>query len=46
LLFAKEIVGNVLIEKVKNRYFSEEEAIKVAQMMLHENAVNLFQLKH
>jgi predicted TIM-barrel fold metal-dependent hydrolase len=46
LLFAKEIVGNVLVEKVKNRYFSEGEAIKVAQMMLHENAVNLFQLKH
>lgn len=46
LLFAKEIVGNVLIEKVKNRYFSEEEAIKVAQMMLHDNAVILFQLKH
>ncbi len=46
LLFAKEVIGNVLIEKVKNRYFSEDEATKVARMMLHDNAVNLFQLKH
>lgn len=46
LLFAKEIAGNVLTEKVRNRYFSEDEAIKIAKMMLHDNAVNLFQLKH
>jgi predicted TIM-barrel fold metal-dependent hydrolase len=44
LLFAKEIVANVLIEKVKDGYFSEEEAIKFADMMLHDNAVNLFKL--
>jgi predicted TIM-barrel fold metal-dependent hydrolase len=44
LLFAKEIVANVLIEKVKDGYFSEEEAIKFANMMLHDNAVNLFKL--
>jgi hypothetical protein len=41
LLFAKEIVANVLIEKVKDGYFSEEEAMKFARMMLHDNAVNL-----
>ena len=45
LLFAKEIVGNVLVEKVKDGYFSEEEAIKIASMMLHDNAVELFELK-
>jgi len=44
LLFAKEIVANVLIEKVNDGYFSEEEAIKFANMMLHDNAVNLFKL--
>lgn len=45
LLFAKEIVGNVLVEKVKCGYFSEEEAIRFADMMLHDNAVELFGLK-
>lgn len=46
LLFAKEVVGNVLTEKVRNRYFSEDEALKIARMILHDNAVNLFNLKH
>ena len=45
LLFAREIIGNVLVEKVRNGYFSEEEAIKIATMILHDNAVNLFGLK-
>lgn len=45
LLFAKEIVGNVLVEKVKCGYFSEEEAIRFADRMLHDNAVELFGLK-
>ena len=45
LLFAKEILGNVLVEKVESRYFSEKEALKIASMILHDNAVNLFQLK-
>ena len=45
MLFAKEIIGNVLVEKVRDGYFSEEEALKVATMMLHDNAVNLFGLK-
>jgi uncharacterized protein len=46
LLFAKEILENVLIEKVESGYFSEKEALKIASMILHDNAVNLFQLKH
>lgn len=45
MLFAKEIIGNVLVEKVRDGYFSEDEAVKVATMMLHDNAVNLFGLK-
>ena len=45
LLFAREIIGNVLTEKVHDGYFSEEEAMKIATMMLHDNAVNLFKLK-
>lgn len=45
LLFAKEIIGTVLIEKVRDGYFEEEEAMKIATMMLHDNAINLFNLK-
>ncbi len=45
LLFARQIISNVLIAKVRDGYFSEEEAIKVANMILHDNAVNLFHLK-
>ena len=45
LLFAKEIVGNVLTENIQNGYFSEKEALKIASMILHDNAVNLFKLK-
>jgi predicted TIM-barrel fold metal-dependent hydrolase len=44
LLFAREIVANVLIEKVNEGYFSEDEAFKIAKMVLHDNAVNLFEL--
>lgn len=44
LLFAKQVVANVLNEKVKDGYFSEEEAMKFAKMMLHDNAVELFKL--
>jgi uncharacterized protein len=46
LLLAREVVANVLIEKVRKRYFTEEEALKIARMILHDNAVNLFRLKH
>jgi predicted TIM-barrel fold metal-dependent hydrolase len=44
LLFAKEIIGNVLVEKVKNRYLAEDEALKIASMLLHDNALHFFQL--
>jgi predicted TIM-barrel fold metal-dependent hydrolase len=45
LLFAKEIIGNVLIEKVENGYFSEKEALKIASMLLYDNAFNFFQFE-
>ena len=44
LLFAKQIIGSVLVDKVKDGYFSEGEAIKIAEMLLHDNAVELFEL--
>ena len=45
LLFAREIVTRVLTEKVREHYFSEEEAIKIASMIFHDNAVRVFGLK-
>jgi len=45
LLFAREIITKVLSAKVRDGYFSEKEALKIAQMILHDNAVNLFHLK-
>lgn len=45
LLFAREIISRVLIEKVKTGYFTEKEATKIASMILHDNAVSLYNLK-
>ncbi|HWR99104.1 MAG TPA: amidohydrolase family protein [Prolixibacteraceae bacterium] len=45
LLFARQIVSNVLTAKVKDGYFTEAEAIRIAGMIMHDNAVNLFRLK-
>ena len=47
LLFAKQVVTKVLTEKVRDGYFSESEALKIAQMILHDNAVRILKLdKH
>ncbi len=43
-LFARQIVANVLIKKVQDGYFSEKEAIRYAQMILHDNAIKIMQL--
>jgi len=44
LLFAKQVVTRVLTEKVRDGYFSEKEALKIAQMILHDNAVRILKL--
>jgi uncharacterized protein len=44
LLFAKQIVSRVLIEKVKDGYMTESEAIIIAQMILHDNAARFYNL--
>jgi hypothetical protein len=44
LLFAKQIVSNVLSEKVKDGYFTEDESIKIADMLLYKNAINILKL--
>ena len=45
LLMAREVLTKVLTDKVSSGYFSEEEAMKIARMLLHDNAVRIFNLK-
>lgn len=45
LLMAREVLTRVLTDKVATGYFSEEEAMKIAGMLLHDNAVRVFGLK-
>lgn len=44
LLLGKQVISNVLVEKVRDGYFSEQEAKNIAQMILHDNAVRIFKL--
>jgi uncharacterized protein len=43
-LFARQVIGNVLVQKVKDRYLSEKEALQIASMLLYENAVDFYRL--
>jgi len=45
LMLAKQVISNVLTAKVKDGYFTEDEAIKIARMILHDNAMNIFKIK-
>jgi hypothetical protein len=44
LVTAKRIITSVLSGKVRDGYFTEEEARKVARMILHDNAAGLYKL--
>lgn len=44
LLVARQIISDVLSEKVRTGYFTEEEAKLVARMMLRDNAARLYSL--
>ncbi len=44
-LMAREVVANVLIEKVRTGYMTEAEAKAVAQKILYQNAKDLFGLE-
>jgi hypothetical protein len=44
LLVAKQVVTKVLTEKVRDGYFTESEALKIAQMIFHDNAVRILKL--
>jgi uncharacterized protein len=45
LIIAKNVVSRVLVEKVKAKYFTEEEAKIIARMILHDNGINFYNLK-
>ena len=44
LVTAKRIITGVLSGKVRDGYFTEEEARNVARMILHDNAARLYKL--
>jgi hypothetical protein len=44
-LIARATVAQVLKEKVASGYLSEAEAMKIATMILHENAIAVFKIK-
>jgi uncharacterized protein len=45
LAVAREIVADVLVRKVSQRYFTEAEAKRVAKMILHDNGMEFYNLK-
>lgn len=45
LLIAKQVISNVLTDKVRDGYISEYEAIKIAQMILHDNAMKFYNIR-
>lgn len=44
-VMARQIIAKVLIEKVRTRYLTENEAIDIAKMFLRENALRIFKLE-
>lgn len=43
-VMAREIVSNVLIQKVKDGFYTEEEAFYIANRILRQNAIDVFGL--
>lgn len=39
-----KVITNVLTEKVRTGYYTEEEAKTIARMMLHDNAARFYKL--
>lgn len=42
---ARMVVANVLTEKVRTGYFTEQEALHIANLMLHDNAIQFFDIE-
>ena len=45
LIIAKQVVSDVLVEKVRNGFLSESEAKTIARMILHDNAIQFYNLR-
>ncbi len=43
-VMAREVISKVLIEKVRDRYLTENEAINIAKKVLRDNAMRIFNL--
>jgi hypothetical protein len=43
-VMARQVIADVLISKVRDRYLTEREAIDIANMILRENAIEVFKL--
>ncbi len=43
-VMARQVIAKVLIAKVRDRYLTEKEAIDIANMILRENAMQVFKL--
>ncbi len=44
IVIAKHVISDVLVEKVRAGYLSESEAKRIAKMILHDNAVEFYNL--
>ena len=44
-VLARKIISEVLCKMVKDGYYTEDEAISIAKMILRENAINLYNIK-
>jgi len=45
LQMAKKVIANVLAEKVRENYFTEKEAKRIASMLFYDNAKKFYNLK-
>jgi len=45
LIIAKQVVSQVLIEKVQTGYFTEQESKNIAKMIFYDNALSFYKLK-
>lgn len=44
-VFARRVLTRVLCDKVRTGYFSEEEALEIAEKLLRKNALEIFKLR-
>jgi len=45
VMLAKKVITEVLAAKVKDGYFTEAEAIKIARLILHDNGFRFYNVR-